>query len=38
VPLALDVLTLHGASIGEVTAFRTPELFGSFGLPAELAA
>jgi len=31
VPLALDVLTLHGASISEVTAFRTPELFGSLG-------
>jgi RNA polymerase sigma-70 factor (ECF subfamily) len=38
VPLALDVLTLRGASIGEVTAFRTPELFGSFGLPTELSA
>jgi RNA polymerase sigma-70 factor (ECF subfamily) len=38
VPLALDVLTLRGSSISEVTAFRTPELFGSFGLPSELAA
>ncbi len=38
VPIALDVLTLDGASIGEVTAFRTPELFSSFGLPTELSA
>jgi RNA polymerase sigma-70 factor (ECF subfamily) len=38
VPLALDVLTLRGTSIGEITAFRAPELFRSFGLPEELAA
>jgi RNA polymerase sigma-70 factor, ECF subfamily len=37
-PIALDVLTLGGARIAAVTAFRTPELFGSFGLPDELAA
>jgi RNA polymerase sigma-70 factor, ECF subfamily len=34
--LALDVLTLRGGSIAEVFAFRTPELFAGFGLPAEL--
>jgi RNA polymerase sigma-70 factor (ECF subfamily) len=38
VPIALDVLTLDGASIGEVTAFRTPELFRWFGVPTELPA
>lgn len=37
-PLALDVLTLRGAAIVDVVAFRTPELFASFRLPAELAA
>jgi RNA polymerase sigma-70 factor (ECF subfamily) len=37
-PLTLDVLTLRGAAIVEVTAFRTPELFAHFGLPDELAA
>jgi RNA polymerase sigma-70 factor, ECF subfamily len=37
-PIALDVLTLHGERIGAVTAFRTPGLFPRFGLPAELAA
>jgi RNA polymerase sigma-70 factor (ECF subfamily) len=36
--LALDVLTLRGARIAEVTAFRTPEVFPRFGLPSELAA
>ncbi len=38
VPLALDVLTLRGARIAGVTAFRTPELFRRFALPDELAA
>jgi RNA polymerase sigma-70 factor (ECF subfamily) len=38
VPVALDVLTLRGARIADVTAFRTPEVFPHFGLPAELAA
>ena len=33
----LDVLTLHGARIAEVTGFVTPEVFRSFGLPEELA-
>jgi RNA polymerase sigma-70 factor, ECF subfamily len=35
-PIALDVLTLRGALIAEVFAFRTPEVFPSFGLPAQL--
>jgi RNA polymerase sigma-70 factor, ECF subfamily len=34
--IALDVLTLRGSQIAEVTAFRTPEMFPSFGLPGEL--
>ena len=38
VPVALDVLTLRGARIADVTAFRTPEVFERFGLPSELAA
>ena len=38
VPLALDVLTLRGTSIADITAFRTPELFPRFSLPDELAA
>jgi RNA polymerase sigma-70 factor, ECF subfamily len=33
---ALDVLTLRGALIGEVTAFLTPALAQDFGLPDEL--
>ena len=36
-PLALDVLTLRGDEIADVTAFRTPELFPRFGLPERLA-
>jgi RNA polymerase sigma-70 factor (ECF subfamily) len=36
-PIALDVLTLRGALIAEITAFRTPGLFRRFGLPDELA-
>jgi RNA polymerase sigma-70 factor, ECF subfamily len=35
--IALDVLTLRGARIADVTAFRTPEVFPRFGLPLELA-
>ena len=31
-PLALDVLTLHGDQISDVTAFRTPAVFPRFGL------
>jgi RNA polymerase sigma-70 factor (ECF subfamily) len=37
-PVALDVLALRGDRVGDVIAFRTPELFPTFGLPAELAA
>ena len=33
---ALDVLTLDGAQIKELTAFVIPELFSLFGLPREL--
>jgi RNA polymerase sigma-70 factor (ECF subfamily) len=33
---ALDVLTLRGAQIGEITAFLTPGAVGGFGLPATL--
>ena len=33
---ALDVLTLRGAGIGEVTAFLTPTLAQDFGLPHAL--
>jgi RNA polymerase sigma-70 factor, ECF subfamily len=35
-PIALDVLTLRGSWIAEVMAFRTPEVFPRFGVPAEL--
>jgi RNA polymerase sigma-70 factor (ECF subfamily) len=35
-PMVLDVLTLRGRQIAEVTAFIDAELFASFGLPAEL--
>jgi ketosteroid isomerase-like protein len=34
---ALDVLTLDGSLIKEITAFVNPELFPAFGLPAELS-
>jgi RNA polymerase sigma-70 factor (ECF subfamily) len=36
VPIALDVLTLRGALISDVTAFRTPAAFPRFGLPERL--
>lgn len=36
VPHGVNVLTLHGARIGEITAFLTPEAFGRFGLPDEI--
>jgi RNA polymerase sigma-70 factor (ECF subfamily) len=36
VPSVLDVLTLEGARIAEVTAFISPEVFRRFGLPDEL--
>ena len=35
-PIALDVLTLRGARIADVMAFRTREVFRIFGLPDEL--
>jgi RNA polymerase sigma-70 factor (ECF subfamily) len=35
-PLALDVLTFRGDRIADVTAFRTPDVFVRFGLPASL--
>ena len=38
VAIALDVFTLRDARIAAVTAFRSPELFGLFGLPDELPA
>jgi RNA polymerase sigma-70 factor (ECF subfamily) len=34
---ALDVLTLEGGRIKEITAFVTPEIFMRFGLPPALA-
>ena len=37
-PLAIDVLALRGELVAEVTAFRTPEAFARFGLPAALEA
>jgi RNA polymerase sigma-70 factor, ECF subfamily len=35
-PIALDVLTLRGDAVAEVTAFRTPGIFTRFRLPDEL--
>ncbi len=37
VPVAIDVLTLEGPLIKEITAFVMPGIFPRFGLPAELA-
>jgi RNA polymerase sigma-70 factor, ECF subfamily len=37
-PTVLQVLTLRGARIVEITGFVSPEVFGRFGLPAELRA
>ncbi len=37
-PTVLQVLTLRGTRIEEITGFVTPEVFGRFGLPAELGA
>ncbi|MDO9355088.1 MAG: sigma-70 family RNA polymerase sigma factor [Solirubrobacteraceae bacterium] len=37
-PTVLQVLTLRGDRISEVTGFVSPEIFGSFGLPSELPA
>jgi RNA polymerase sigma-70 factor, ECF subfamily len=36
-PVALEVLTLRGELIAEVTAFRDPGLIQLFGLPGELS-
>jgi RNA polymerase sigma-70 factor, ECF subfamily len=38
VAAGLDVLTLRGAQVEAITAFVSPEVFRSFGLPHELAA
>jgi hypothetical protein len=35
-PLAVDVLTLEGSLIKEITAFVMPEIFPRLGLPPEL--
>ena len=35
-PLAIDVFTLEGGLIKEITAFITPEIFPRLGLPREL--
>jgi RNA polymerase sigma-70 factor, ECF subfamily len=35
-PAALEVVALEGERIKEITAFASPELFPSFGLPSEL--
>jgi RNA polymerase sigma-70 factor (ECF subfamily) len=35
-PVALDVLSWQGIRISAITAFRTPEIFPRFGLPAQL--
>ena len=37
-PLAIDVLSIRGELVAEVTAFRAPESFARFGLPATLEA
>jgi RNA polymerase sigma-70 factor (ECF subfamily) len=34
---ALDILTLEGSLIKEITAFILPDVFSRFGLPAELS-
>jgi RNA polymerase sigma-70 factor, ECF subfamily len=36
-PIALDVLTLEGDLITDVTAFRSPSVFARFGLPDQIA-
>jgi RNA polymerase sigma-70 factor (ECF subfamily) len=37
-PEGLHVLTLRGGKIEEIMAFRSPEVFPSFDLPASIAA
>ena len=34
-PHGINVLTLRGTRVSEITAFLTPDAFGRFGLPAE---
>ena len=34
-PHGINVLTLRGAQVSEITAFLTPEACGRVGLPAE---
>jgi RNA polymerase sigma-70 factor (ECF subfamily) len=36
IPHGVNVLTLHGARIDEITAFLTPEAFERFGLPEQI--
>ena len=36
-PAAIDVITLEGVLIKDITAFITPQVFPRFGLPPELA-
>ena len=36
-PAAIDVITLEGVLIKDITAFVTPQIFPRFGLPPELA-
>jgi RNA polymerase sigma-70 factor (ECF subfamily) len=36
IPHGINVLTLDGAQIAEITAFLTPEAFERFGLPGEI--
>ena len=36
-PAAIDVITLEGVLIKDITAFVTPQVFPRFGLPAEFA-
>jgi RNA polymerase sigma-70 factor (ECF subfamily) len=35
-PHGVNVLTLHGAQIAEITAFLDPDALGRFGLPEEV--
>jgi RNA polymerase sigma-70 factor, ECF subfamily len=37
IPIALDVLAVRGKCVTEIAAFRAPEIFGRFGLPATLS-
>jgi RNA polymerase sigma-70 factor, ECF subfamily len=37
-PTVLQVLTLRGGRIEEITGFVDPAVFGRFGLPAEVPA